>query len=144
MKTDLFIGTWRLVSCELRREDSHVVYPYGKDAVGYIMYNEDEYMSVAIMASNRPKFVSGDILRGTTEEKASVAETYLSYCGRYEVKGDKIIHHIEVSSFPNWIGVKQERFYKFEGDRLTLSTSPMLVDGMQQSAHVVWERVKSK
>ena len=144
MKTDLFIGTWRLVSFELRREDGRVVYPFGKDAVGYIMYNKDGYMSVAFMASNRPKFASGDILRGTIDEKASAAETYVSYCGRYEVKGDKIIHHIEVSFYPNWIGVKQERFYKFKGDQLTLSTPTMLIDGVQQSAHLVWERVKSK
>ena len=144
MKTDLFIGTWRLVSFELRREDGHVVYLFGKNAVGYIMYNEDRYMSVAFMASNRPKFTSGDIMRGTTDEKASAAETYFSYCGRYDVKGDKIIHHIEVSLFPNWTGGKQERFYKFDGDRLILSTPPMLVDGVQQSAHLVWERVTSK
>lgn len=45
---------------------------------------------------------------GTIEEKASAAETYVSYCGRYGVEGDKIIHHIEVGFFPNWISVKQE------------------------------------
>jgi hypothetical protein len=42
------IGTWRLVSWENRSvEDGEVSYPLGKDASGYIMYNQDGYMFVA-------------------------------------------------------------------------------------------------
>jgi len=141
MKTKSFVGTWRLVSCELRTGEGQVSYPFGKDAVGYIMYNEDGYMSVVIMSTNRPKFTSGDLLKGTTEEKVAAAETYVSYCGRYDVKDEKVVHHIEISFFPNWIGVQQERLYMFEENQLTLSTLPMLLDGQVQSAHLIWERV---
>lgn len=135
------VGTWRLVSCEIRTDEGQVSYPYGKDAAGYIMYNEDWYMSVVIMSTNRPQFTSGDLLKGTKEEKAAAAETYLSYCGRYEVKDEKVVHHIEISLFPNWIGVQQERMYMFEENQLTLSTPLMLLDGQMQSAHLIWERV---
>ena len=37
-------------------EDSQVSYPLGKDASGYIMYNNDGYMFVAIMAPHRLRF----------------------------------------------------------------------------------------
>jgi hypothetical protein len=141
MAQNPFIGTWRLVSCELRSADGQISYPFGQDAVGYIMYNEDGYMSVAIMGTNRPTFASGDIRGGSTEEKVAAADTYLSYCGRYELQRDKVIHHIEVSFFPNWFGVDQERIYEFDRDRLSLSTPPFLVSDMQQTAHLIWERV---
>jgi hypothetical protein len=97
-------------------------------------------MSVAFMRANRPRFATGDILGGTTEEKVAAAESYVSYCGKYEIQGDKVIHHIEVSFFPNWIGVDQERIFGFDGDRLSLSTPPLLVGGAQQSAYLIWER----
>ena len=98
-------------------------------------------MSVAFMNANRPKFASGDIFGGSAQEKVAAASTYVSYCGRYEIQGDKVIHSIEVSFFPNWIRVKQERIFEFDGDRLSLSTLPALVGGKQQTGHIIWERV---
>ncbi|MFX1521276.1 MAG: lipocalin-like domain-containing protein [Promethearchaeota archaeon] len=141
MTQNSFVGTWRLRSLEYRRADGQVSYPFGRDFVGYIMYNEDGYMSVAIMSGNRPKFASGDLRGGTTEEKVAAADTYVSYCGKYKVQGDQVIHSIEVSFFPNWSGVEQIRFFEFKGNRLSLSTPPFLAAGIQQTAHLIWERV---
>jgi hypothetical protein len=141
MKRSPFIGTWRLVSLEMRKPDGQVSYLLGRDAIGYIMYTEDGYMSVEIMSGDRPKFAAADLRGGTLEEKVAAADTYISYCGRYEVRDKRIIHHIAVSFFPNWIGQDQERFFEFDGKRLYLSTPPMLVDGVQQSAHIIWERI---
>ena len=54
MESNPLVGTWRLVSWENRSvEDDEVSYPLGKDATGYIMYNQDGYMFVAIMGHNR-------------------------------------------------------------------------------------------
>jgi Lipocalin-like domain len=51
MESNPLIGTWRLVSWENRSvEDDEVSYPLDKDAEGYIMYNPDGYMFVAIMS----------------------------------------------------------------------------------------------
>ena len=98
-------------------------------------------MSVAIMGPNRSEFTSGDIKRGSTEEKAAAADIYISYCGRYKTQGDAVIHHIELSLFPNWVGVDQKRFLQFDGNRLLLSTPPILVEGTEQTSHLIWERV---
>ena len=136
---DDFIGTWKLVSVETRREDGSL---YRKGTrTGYIIYSADGYMSVAFMKEGRKVFASGDIRGGTFEEKVEAIDGYVSYCGRYEVVEDRVIHDIEVSLFPNWVGDKQERFYRFEGDALTLSTPLQLVGGLSLSSHLVWEKV---
>jgi hypothetical protein len=136
--TERFHGAWRLVSIETRQEDGEL-FRRGK-RTGYLLYTDDGYVSVAFMKEARPRFASGDIRGGTVEEKVAAVEGYVSYCGRYEVREESIIHKIEVSLFPNWVGVRQERTYEFDGDRLTLSTPLMLVGGRQLSTHVIWER----
>jgi hypothetical protein len=137
-----FIGTWKLVSHQLKTLDNQIDYPFGRDAIGYLMYNNDGYMSVAIMTANRPLFKSEDIKAGTPDEKISIADTHVSYCGQYEVQDNKVIHHVKVSSFPNWTDTSQERIFKFEGNRLILSVSdPVLIAGKQQVGLVTWERV---
>ncbi len=105
MIRDALVGTWKLVLWENRSADGQITYPLGKDAEGLIMYGDDGYMFVAIMRARRAPFGAGDLLGGSAEEKARAAETYVSYCGRYDVKGDRVVHHVELSLFPNWVGV---------------------------------------
>lgn len=136
-----FVGTWRLVSLHLRTLDGQVTYPFGPDAVGYFIFSESGYMSVAFTPANRRMFAAGDIMGGSTEEKVAAADTYVGYSGKYEVQDDKVVMHPHVSFFPNYVGVDQVRIWELEGNRLTLSTPPMLVAGVQQTAHLVWERV---
>ena len=142
MTSNPLVGTWRLISWETRSVDGQKVsYPFGREAVGYIMYNEDGYMSVDITRPNRERFAAGDLLSGSTEEKAHAASSYVSYCGRYEFQGETVIHHVELSLFPNWVSVDQERLVELRGNRLTLSTRPVLLGGKLQTAHLIWERV---
>jgi hypothetical protein len=68
---------------------------------------------------------------------------YVSYCGRYDYLGDRVVHHVQMSLFPNWIGGDQERLVDLRGNRLTLSTRPLLLRGIQQTAHLIWERVST-
>jgi Lipocalin-like domain len=51
-----------------------------------------------------------------------------------------VFHHVELSLFPNWLGVTQERLMKISGAQLTLSTRPLLLQARQQTAHLLWER----
>src|SRR5215208_4374128 len=144
MASNPLIGTWRLLSWENRSvEDGQLSYPHGEDATGYIIYNEDGYMFVAIMAPQRLIFAHDDLLSATKEEEALAEETYFSCCGRYEFLGDRVVHHVELSLFPNWIGVDQERLVDLRGERLTLSTRALLLRGIQQTAHLIWERIST-
>lgn len=133
-----FVGAWKLISFHNKDEDGNLSYPFGKDAKGMIYYDRSGYMGVNIMPEGRVKFQSGDMFIATKDEIESAIK-YISYAGKYTVKEDKVVHQIEVSLFPNWVGVDQERFYKFVGNRLVLSTRPMKFNGKKVVSELVWE-----
>jgi Lipocalin-like domain len=139
--SDVLVGGWRLVSWENRAADDQISYPMGTDALGYVLYTADGRFSVTISRRGRAGFAVGDLLSGTTEEKARAVEGFVAYAGRYSFHGDRVVHHVELSLFPNWVGTDQERSVELAGDRLTLSASPLLLAGKQQVPRLVWERV---
>lgn len=140
MATNPLIGTWRLISYEARTGDGAVSYPLGKNPSGFILYSEDGYMSVTMMSANRTNYASSDLRAGTPEEKLAAAETYLSYSGKYTFEGDRVLHHVEVSFFPNRVGTTQVRHLTLSGNTVTLRTPAMLISGEQQTAELVWQR----
>jgi hypothetical protein len=142
MNSTAVVGTWTLESWEVVDANGAVDYPFGRTPVGYLMYDPAGYMSVAFMPAGRPPFGAADILGGTPEEKSAAIGTYIAYCGRYEVNGDRVFHHIEASLFPNWTGVTQERIVNLTGDTLRISTPPLLIKGKVQTAHLVWKRAR--
>jgi hypothetical protein len=123
--------------------DDEIFYPLGQDAVGYIMYLPDGYMSVSMMAAGRANFTSSDLQGATDEENMAAASTYVSYCGKYDYQGDRVIHKIEAALFPNRVGSEQVRFIDLDGDTLTLTTPPMLIAGKSRSGRIVWYRAAS-
>lgn len=135
-----FVGTWLMLSWENRDKEGNVTYPFGQDAIGYVVYSEDGYMSTTLMTANRPNFTTDDVLGGTIEERAGAEETYVAYCGQYEIKDNTVTHHIKASLFPNWFDSYQKRFFEFKDDRLTLSTPLILIDGKWQTAYLIWRR----
>jgi len=67
---DALVGGWRLVSWETRAADGQVTHPMGTDPIGYVLYTADGRFSIAISRRDRAGFATGDVLGGTTEEKA--------------------------------------------------------------------------
>jgi Lipocalin-like domain len=137
------IGTWKLISLEYRRSDGEVFYPMGPGAVGWITYTADGRMAVQIMKPDRPRFGTSDLLGGTAEEKRSAYEGYIAYLGAYTVDENEgfIVHYVEGSLFPNWIGTAQKRFFTVQGSRLLLKSAPFMARGGEIVAHVIWERL---
>jgi hypothetical protein len=135
-----FVGTWNLKFIETRDEKGELFRRGTRK--GFLIYSNEGYMSVAFMKEGRPNFLANDIRGGTDNEKITAINGYVSYSGKFKVKDDKVIHKIEISLFPNWVGEDQERFFKFSKDTLTLSTPIMLVGGKPLSTHIVWERIK--
>jgi hypothetical protein len=142
MTANPLIGAWRLVSYEAH-SDGEVLYPLGPDATGYIMYTSDGYMSVGMMAADRTNFASGDLRGATDQENIAAASTYVSYCGKYEYQGDRVIHRIEAALFPNRVGTEQVRYVDLDGDTLTLTTPPMSIAGKPRDGRIVWQRTRS-
>jgi hypothetical protein len=139
MNAQDLVGTWRLRTWRNVGSDGSVVEPLGERPVGYIFYNRDRYMSVAIMAGKRAPYRDPDLFGGNAEERSGAISTYLSYSGPYELLPEQnaVIHHVEVCSFPNWVGTDQKRLFRFEGNRLTLEA-----DQPAGRSKLVWERVR--
>ena len=77
----------------------------------------------------------------TPEQQAEAFNTFLAYTGRYTLNGDKVIHHIEVSSIQNYVNKDLVRNIKFQDDQIILTTPPTLVNGKIQSIELVWQRL---
>jgi hypothetical protein len=142
---DRLVGAWRLVSYSSRDIESGAVsYPMGKNATGWILYTPDGYMSAQIQAETPASdYAVGDPHGGTDREAATAARGYLAYSGPYQVTTDETLtHHMGVSLFPNWLGQTQVRTVELAGRRLRLRpVDAVTIDGSQQMAEVVWERV---
>lgn len=137
-----FIGTWKLLRCEHRFDDGRIVYPLGKDAAGLLVYTAEGYMSGCLMNPNRPRFKTTELFAGAVEEKAQAMEGYVHYGGRFELQTDHVIHHVEISLFPNWIGSRQQRYFKFANGEMELFTNAFVAEGGKQTAHLFWKRAK--
>ncbi|MFE4801314.1 lipocalin-like domain-containing protein [Streptomyces sp. NPDC056708] len=60
--------------------------------------------------------------------------------GRHEVMGDLVVHHLHVASIRPWVGIKQERRRKVEGDRLTLLPPTERTGDEACTPRLMWHR----
>ncbi len=135
------VGTWKLVSIEATRPNGEVIRDWGQNPTGLIIYDSEGRMAVQFMRDPRPTSASNPL---TIEEKNAAFEGYYAYFGTYEFdeKDGTVTHHIQGSMRPYEVRTDYKRLYKLEGNRLTLSTPPMLREGEQRIYRLVWERVK--
>ena len=82
------IGVWKLISFELQKADGEVVYPFGKNPQGSVIYTEAGNFSGQLMRPDRPQFASGDQMKGTAEEIEANYKGFISYFGSYEFDGE--------------------------------------------------------
>lgn len=140
-----FIGTWKMVAVEERRPNGEVVEPrYGARPSGYIMYAATGHVAVQIMKPGRPRFASNDAEQATQVEAKSAFDGYGAYFGTYEINEAEgyVIHHVEGSVFPNYVGTDQKRGFELSGDQLILKPPSRQVGGEQHTTRVTWQRVK--
>jgi lipocalin-like protein len=115
---DVVVGAWRLVS--YRRENPTsgevVAKEFEDGSAGSLIYTASGRMSVLLKATN-----------------------FVAYAGTYTFEGDKIIHRVEVSNIPDFVGFDLERSVSLKGDRLTLKAESMFSD---ERYTLVWERTR--
>jgi hypothetical protein len=137
------VGAWKLIAFKTQKENEKAIYPFGRNTRGSIIYTDSGRFSVQIMRSDRPKFASGDQMKGTAEEIKANYEGCVSYYGSYEFDEENgfIIHHVEGSLFPNWERQGLKRFFELSGNRLKLNTPPTSWGGGENVATLIWERI---
>lgn len=104
-----FLGAWALVSFESRRAEGEVVYPWGHDPVGIVIWDESGHMSAQLGPRDRN------------------LGQYVAYFGTLEAEDvveGTLVHHVEGASAAR-LRSDQVRQFRFHGsDELTLSPPP--------------------
>jgi hypothetical protein len=121
-KDDGLVGIWRFVSMEARSPEGQIIYPYGENIFGRLIYTPEGFMSVLLMNPDRPSFSSDDPMAGTADEIEAAFRGFDAYCGTYTIDEQRatVTHHIQASKFPNWIGTDQVRSFERRDGRLIL------------------------
>ena len=132
------VGTWSLKNFELHVPDGKIVFPYGEDVDGLLMYDLTGHMSAVFGSAKVPVSTETDL------EKAGANpnyDTFMSYCGPYEIQGDRVVHRVTMSSMESWTGTIQERIFEITDDILTLETMPLEVGEASPIGRLVWHRM---
>ena len=131
------IGAWRLLSYETLDHTGRRGKPYAA-AVGRLTYDEHGNMSGQVMRPDRARVEVG---KGNAQTVRAAYIGYIAYFGSYEVApdGTSVVHHVEGALNPEWVGGKQVRKLRFEGDLLVLSADVRKA-GEIVTHTLIWER----
>lgn len=121
--------------------DDKISYPYGENPLGYLIYGESGHMAALISKKDRSNVSTEDITNIPKVEKTQLVDGFIGYTGKYEVLDDRVVHHVEISFIPNWIGRPLERFYQFNKGNLILETPAEEIDGSKFISRLIWEKI---
>lgn len=144
-----FIGTWDLVDWRIVDPSGEVVFPWGEDPRGQLIYTRTGRMSAHLMTAP-PESENGSGPGagedgGDGTEDGGVRQD-LSYWGSFIVDPDArtVTHRVTGSSASSWVGSNQVRGFEFLGeDRLLLTAPQGSSAGGQGAPHrLTWVRVR--
>ena len=136
-----FLGVWKLVRCERKYPDGRIDYPYGQKPVGRITYDKVGRMSAQLMKPGRKSTVAPGmnlaIGNANNEELREAVRGFTAYFGRFDVDESTatVIHHVEASLSPNWVGTDLRRTYRFMGNQMVLTAA-----AAGSVTELLWER----
>ena len=137
------VGSWVLESYEARDPDGAVHEPFGPAPVGLLVYGADGRMAVQAMDPRRPRWTRDASEDQRRAERTAAADGYIAYAGRFEVQDGEepvVVHHVETSFVPNWVGRPQRRAVALDGDRLRLTAPALNVGGRAAVPVLTWRR----
>jgi hypothetical protein len=127
-----FLGTWKLERWTSGKEE-----PFGPRPQGTLVYTADGTMISSFMRRDRSPIGSGlaawrryamglEVPKPADAHEveqrfAAGAIVFNSYSGKYTVEGTEVHHDVEIAMFPDWIGQRLTRTYRFYEDLLSLS-----------------------
>jgi hypothetical protein len=133
------LGSWQLVGVELTGEDSaNGPPPFGGNPQGVLHYLADRRMAVIIQSADRPP-IPGGRRGGSDGDWRRSARSFTAYSGTYTILPGRIVHHVEMNSFPNDQGVDYVRIAHVVNQCLWLETPPEL-PADQRPMRLLWKR----
>jgi hypothetical protein len=140
---NLVLGTWEMKAWFREvAATGEKINEFGEHPTGYLSYSADGRMYSIATADNRVKPRDAS---PANEERVKLHQTMYAYAGTYTLEGEKVTHHVDISWNQAWTGTDLVRFYKLDGNILTIATAPnkSLVDGREGRSILVWEKVKA-
>ena len=118
-----FIGVWKLTSGVAKHEVTGAVrYPWGKNPVGRLSYDEAGRVFAQLMNPGR-RSVGGAADRGSAsaigsasaEDLREMLTGFNAYFGTFDIdeSSKTVIHHLQSALIPSWVGTDQRRKYEF-------------------------------
>ncbi|HET6460847.1 MAG TPA: lipocalin-like domain-containing protein [Syntrophales bacterium] len=110
------VGVWKLISFEVEiQATGQKEFVMGKNPTGYAIFTSEGRVWFVLTGEGRksPK---------TIQDRAKLLDSLVAYTGTYHLEGDTWITRIDVAWNPGWVGTEQKRFFKVEGDRLSVLT----------------------
>lgn len=138
--SEQIVGYWNIVSWKQSYDDGREAYPLGQELCGFIHYDANGRMVCMMNAADRPAFVTGGQWNADDAEKARAYNSALFYSGVWHLDGDTVIHAVDTSLFPNWVGTQQKRAARIDGDSLYLSARIEEGTSQARSAILEWSR----
>jgi YD repeat-containing protein len=135
---DRFVGSWKLLSCELKAVDGKISYPYGEQPVGRLSYDKAGRIQALLMRPGRPATYNRDSLgQLSPQDMREVLRGFAAYYGTFDVDESTktVIHHVKASIYPSNVGTDLKRTFEFTENRLILNA--VIGQGVMR---LMWER----
>lgn len=135
-------GAWILEAWRIDYGDGRPAsFPFGEDARGLLLYTQDGYMSAGISSTGRAGFGGASVRHATAAERARAFDSHFHYQGRFAIEGESIVHTVSDALNPDFVGTRQVRRARLEGEVLELSAEDLLPGTPVVRRHVLrWRR----
>lgn len=140
MSEEALTGTWYL-------REAYAVGPtgerlhdlYGGRPTGIIHYGNDGRM-VALITHDGRERLDGDRQAAPELQRAEAYKSSIAYAGNFALEAGWVLHSVDISTYPNWVGTVLRRALSFERDTVVLTTAPQMQDGVETVLKLVWQR----
>ena len=141
-----FIGMWKMISGESKDQvTGEVLYPWGKNPFGRLLYDEAGRVFVQLMNPGRRSVggisnigAAAAIASSSADDMRDMLTGFNAYFGTFDVDepARTVIHHLQSALIPSWVGTDQRRKYEFSGSNRLI----MFNTASQASYRLVWQR----
>jgi hypothetical protein len=108
------VGTWKLEAFQIEFENQERQDAYDKPCGSLIIAPDGRMLAIVADNGRQPNDPSG-----------SLFDRMMAYSGPCHIQGDdSFTTDVDVAWHPAWLGTKQTRYFKIEGDMLSIITAP--------------------
>ena len=131
-------GRWSIVEWVQRYDDGRERHPFGRDPQGFLQYDDDRMFCFVCSAGRKP--LAGTQWEVPEAERAAAYASCFAYSGTYELVGDEVLHKVDLSLNPNWVGTTQRRRAELRAGRLVISARMEEATSEARTAELIWQR----